>query len=675
MSPETLPITLAAAQRAMVADLKRSGLTPRDIDVEAVIADYYDQPCLAYKITYNGSGFDRLRYLYRPARKGFEALRKPRKPPGKYSQRKGSPVLPYFPKQVDWPTVKQDPAVALVKVEGEKKSVAVAKLGVPAVGLGGVWNFKDKLCDLLPAFNDFAWAERTVYLIYDSDAATNPDVTRAANAHARALNRRGAHVRIIIAPELESGVKCGIDDFLVAKGGEARAALGELLQAATPWDPRLGRRLLCNEKGAPLPLLANAITLLMTCDEWVGTLRFNQFACVEEFAARPPIDNAKPGDRLLDDHFTRTADWLQQQGVRVGKHVAADALLAVARANPYHPVCDYLDGLHWDGVPRLDNLLPQYFGAEDGELNRTLGAKFLVAGVARVRQPGCKVDCVLVLIADQGTYKSSGLRLLAVQDDWFVDHIGDVTNKDARLQLQGIWLLEDAEFRTRRYNQESVKGFYTTQYDKFRPPYGRAVVNYPRQCILAASTNIETPLTDETGNRRYWPVRVKEVDLAALKRDRDQLWAEAQARYDAGEPWHLDKRMERLAAAAQDSAREPGVWEERIAAWLENPTNRYSVKGNQDTPLRSTRDRVDADEVLVHCLGLEPGKWTSQAKRAVWASLRALGYKSQTVRDQEDYRKVERWWVRTGALIKELQALAPPDTEVEERRKKKRIVN
>jgi putative DNA primase/helicase len=169
--------------------------------------------------------------------------------------------------------------------------------------------------------------------------------------------------------------------------------------------------------------------------------------------------------------------------------------------------------------------------------------------LARIIDPGCQADHTLLLEGPQGNRKSTALRILA-GDEYLTDHISDLGSKDSRIELHGKWILELAELdNVRRGQMEKVKAFLTARVDNFRLPYGRITEAVPRSCVFAATVNDKTPLTDETGARRFWPVRCGTVDVEAVERDRDQLWAKAFQQYYEGAIWWLDSaELNTLAA-------------------------------------------------------------------------------------------------------------------------------
>jgi predicted P-loop ATPase len=243
---------------------------------------------------------------------------------------------------------------------------------------------------------------------------------------------------------------------------------------------------------------------------------------------------------------------------RPSKEFFFDVVVDTARANAFHPVRDYLDGLYWDGVPRLDRWLVTYAGAEDSEYVRAVGRLVLVAAVRRVRQPGCKFDEMMVLEnPTQGTDKSTGLEVLAVDSDWFSDSLPlNADDKKVIETLSGRWIVEAAELKgIRKGDVEHLKAFLSRRIDRARMSYGRLVTEVPRQCVIIGTTNSERYLRDSTGNRRFWPVRIERFNLAELRRNRDQLWAEAARAEATGESIRLNPSLYAAAGEEQEKRR------------------------------------------------------------------------------------------------------------------------
>ena len=233
----------------------------------------------------------------------------------------------------------------------------------------------------------------------------------------------------------------------------------------------------------------------------------------------------------------------------------------------------------WDRTPRLDFWLSAYLGVKESTLTMDFGRMWLMSAVARILEPGCKADHMLVLESDQGLRKSSALRMLVNghldagrEPFWFRDRIPNISSEDIGLHMQGVWVIEIAELDAIRRSAAwtAVKAFISDQSDSFRRKFGINLSEYPRQCVFAGSTNEKEWLGDHTGGRRFWPVQVTKVDLAGICADREQLWAEAVYLYKSGAPWYLDDEQEVEAAEEIESRMPEDVWQQRIMAALDS---------------------------------------------------------------------------------------------------------
>lgn len=276
------------------------------------------------------------------------------------------------------------------------------------------------------------------------------------------------------------------------------------------------------------------------------------------------------------------------------------ALEQVAKENGYNPVQQYLSGLRWDGVERIASVVEDILGAERTEINQAMVRRFLVSAVARAMRPGCKVDTVLVLVGGQGVGKSSFFRVLA-GDAWFGDTAVDLHSKDSLQVLRGTWLYEWAELEAlnRARDGEAAKAFLSSPVDRYRPSYGRLVVEVPRTCVIVGSTNKRQFLEDETGNRRFLPIVTGQVDVKMLAAQRDQLWAEAMAAYQTGEQWWLTEEQDRLLAASQEAHQDSDAWSDAVMA-LDYEANDYTTADVLRLALKKEIDKWSrADEMRI----------------------------------------------------------------------------
>jgi putative DNA primase/helicase len=270
--------------------------------------------------------------------------------------------------------------------------------------------------------------------------------------------------------------------------------------------------------------------------------------------------------------------------------------MSVARANPRNVLTEWLTGLTWDGVPRLTDLMPTGFGSGTDHYHRRVGECWMLSLVARAMQPGCKVDTMPVFEGSQGLGKSSALAALG--GEWFGECHEDFGSKDFVLSLKGKWLIEVAEMHSfRRQDVDRLKGIMSTRIDRVRVPYGRMTEEHPRQSVFAGTTNRDDWQADDTGARRFWPVRCGFLSLPWLTDNREQLFAEALWRYQKGENWWSVPAEE--AAAAADERRPEDPWECVLADHLES-TRTYSSRELMNHPLQiDTENQSQANAARV----------------------------------------------------------------------------
>lgn len=303
---------------------------------------------------------------------------------------------------------------------------------------------------------------------------------------------------------------------------------------------------------------------------WEGVLGYCDFSYRVLFLQKPPIAHAEP--ELQDPDVARMRVWFHESYWPMHPPIRSelqDAIVIASQRRRHHPVRAYLEGLKHDGRPRLLHWLRSAFDAAgEAAYLDVVGPKFLIGAVARVMQPGCKMDNMLILEGKQGKGKSSALQVLF--GEFFSDAPIPLGDKDAYQLIQGVWGYEMAELDAlNKAESTTAKAFMSQQTDRFRPPYGTGVMTFKRQTVFIGTTNQDEYLKDYSGNRRYWPALCRHVDLEWLKVNRDQLWAEALVAYRAGESWWIDDEAERiLCEAEQDTRLARDAWEDIIRDWL-----------------------------------------------------------------------------------------------------------
>lgn len=426
---------------------------------------------------------------------------------------------------------------------------------------------------------------------------------------AGSMRRKGfSEEAIITALLIENKEKCnpGLDEVEVK---QIAKSVARYQPEAHDWRALLKT----NKEGAVTRDPGNAAILLCNLPEWKGALEYDEFKDVIRWSRDAPKGIAQPlkGEELLDHHITHTQHWLS---LRTGASFTGEATIAgiavAAHEHVVHPVREYLSRIKWDGVARLPTWLHTYLGADDCTLYRNIGTWWMVGAVARIIKPGTQVDHMLVLEGPQGMGKSTAARILG--GEWHLGSLPDLRNaQTASMLIQGYWIVEAGELDAfKQAGSSRIKDFLTQVIDVYRRPYARSFQRRPRQCSLIGTTNESAYLSDPTGNRRYWPCRVREVDPVALRRDRDLLWAEAVARYESGEPWHPTGKIVLELADLQEESTSHDVWEDRISRYL----------------LKRGEPFVTAEELLID-IGLELAKVERRHQQRIGTCMTRLGWK------------------------------------------------
>jgi predicted P-loop ATPase len=385
--------------------------------------------------------------------------------------------------------------------------------------------------------------------------------------------------------------------------------------------------------GAVLPIAENVHIALANDDGLKCALRFDEMTRIgmlfHAIGGLGAADGRCPRV-LADADYATIQRYLQRNGLRtVSWNTVARGVEEYIRENPYHPVRNYLENLEWDKTERLNSWLINALGVEDSEYHRAIGNMFLVAMAARIFEPGCQADYMLVLEGEQGEEKSKICRCLA--GEWFSDNLPDISSnaKDASLHLRGKWLIEIAEMHAfNKAESTHLKQFITRTHERYRPPYGRGDVIEPRQCLFIGTTNKEVYLKDETGGRRFWPVKTGTVNVSWLEQNRDQLFAEAVTAWRNGGIWWPSRQDERAYFRPEQEARfDSDAWEEPIKEFLASIVNDVTIlevaKGALDyntvdgTPINRL-SRADQNRIAAVLTALQWERAPRQNTRKPW---------------------------------------------------------
>ena len=374
----------------------------------------------------------------------------------------------------------------------------------------------------------------------------------------------------------------------------------------------------CGGPGAtPRPTLSNAVKVLEHDSTLSGTIWYDEF--LDRVMTGTP-----PREWRDADDLNLTVDLQDRIGIAaIPTRIVADAVQQYAHRRPRHLVRDWLTRLVWDGEPRCAMAFEEHWGVDTNEAQpcdyvRAVSQNFFVGLVARVMRPGCQLDTMVVFEGEQGTRKTSALRVLG--GPFYAAVHESVTSKDFFQALQGKWLVEIGELDSfTRAEVTRVKMVISTPVDTYRASYGRRVNDYPRQCMFAGTTNATEWGADETGLRRFWPVRCGEVNLATLGAAREQLFAEAVALFGDGEAWWV---VPSTAAGVQSDRQQTHPWQEFIVPWLQG------------------RAECSVPEVLTDCLKKAAGDLTMADHHAAGRCLSLAGWSRRQVRLGGKVRKL-----------------------------------
>lgn len=369
-------------------------------------------------------------------------------------------------------------------------------------------------------------------------------------------------------------------------------------------------RLIRSEKGIPYPNHANIVTILQH-DPLYATTRI----WYDEFLDRVFLANSPARPWRDEDDTKLTVEMQERFGViRASRGTVAEAVRLVARQRTQHVVRDWVNPIIWDQEPRIEMAFCDYWGASQDAYTLAASKNFFISLIARIMNPGCKVDTMPVFEGPQGLRKSSALAVLGGQ--WFGTSHHAAGGVEFLKVLRGKWLIEIAELQSfTKADVTAAKNMLSTPVDTYRPSYGQHVVDFPRQCVFAGTTNADDWGADDTGLRRFWPIRCGEIDLLNLGRMRDQLFAEALVCYRAGATWW---EMPKTTAEVQAARQHHDAWSGIVLTWCASQ--------------RGVDVALEAKDILVGALQMRPDLIDKRAVMRVTSILRLAGWERKRER-------------------------------------------
>lgn len=375
------------------------------------------------------------------------------------------------------------------------------------------------------------------------------------------------------------------------------------------------------EEILPAPTLKTVVRVLTT------NPAFRDIVFYDDFLWRAMT--GQPAREWADsDDFELTIKLQALPGLwKIGTEIVRQAAMTIAFRNRRNCVKDWLESLTWDRVSRVEHFFEDHLNAEGTPYTRAASRNFWISMAARVFRPGCQVDNMVVLEGSQGIRKSSALRVIG--GDWFTEQHESATGKGFFEVLQGKLLVEISEMDSfSRAEVTKVKQIITCTNDRFRESYGRHAKDHPRQCVFVGSTNRDDWNSDVTGARRFWPIACRgDIDVEAIRRVRNQCFAEAVHLFKAGATWWEMPAEE--TKTQQDSRYVPPAWVDPLQRYIDNERVGES---SQWVPRVEPLTEVSVGELMEHALKMPEAQWTKPNQMQVAESLRALGWKRATKR-------------------------------------------
>lgn len=377
--------------------------------------------------------------------------------------------------------------------------------------------------------------------------------------------------------------------------------------------------------GGPICNVDNALRVLENREEFKHLLWFDEFHTKYftkfDFQSWQFTDTVREWADIDELHLTA---FLQRQlgFTKLSDDIVHKSAQLYARQHIRNEPRDWMDTLAWDGENRCEAFFPAYFGAELNEYTMAVSKNFWISLIARVYRPGCQVDNMVILEGLQGTYKSRALE--AIGGTWFAECKESVMTKDFYMVFQGKLIVAINELASfTKAEIQTIKSIVTSRTDRYRPPYGRSVADFPRRCVFMATTNDRDYLRDDTGGRRFWPIRtgVKgNIKLSMILEHREQLFAEAVHRFKSGESWYEMPKKD--TEEEQESRRQADPWESLIVDYIVE------------------RSEVRAETIALDCLNVEKARLKRDDTVRIGRVLRRLGWEDRTVREGAKTEKV-----------------------------------
>lgn len=376
------------------------------------------------------------------------------------------------------------------------------------------------------------------------------------------------------------------------------------------------------------------VVMALRSAEWMG-----YSLALDTFRDEVVIRRGNEWGGLQDHHYTQLRIDLERRKFEpIGRELIRDAVGLVAYENRFDSAQAWLEGLAWDGVPRVERFFIDCFGTEDSAYTRAVGKYLWSALAGRILVPGVKADMVPILEGDQGLRKTTAVGAIAPAPEFFVEVGLAEKEEDLSRKMRGALVAEIAELDGLHTKEvESIKKFITRTHEKWIPKYKEFATTFPRRLVFIGTTNKTELLADETGNRRWLPMHVESADVERIERERNQLWAEGMALFKRGGVCWQGLDVLSLDAHREYAVTDP--WEDRILEWINTPTTFDDGKNcelNGDVPFR-------LDHLAIEVLNIQPRDLDKLVKNRVGGVLKKHGFELKPVtvhgKSQKMWRK------------------------------------